>query len=105
MRSLTIAVALTVSCSLVVPAAAQKSPLKEGDYVCRNNGQITGSFQIDSASTYVDGAGQQRSYQYDPSLNVLNFDTGKQYFIGRENLLILVENGQIGKHGCIRQIR
>jgi hypothetical protein len=105
MRVLTIALAVVASCSLAMPAAAQKSPLKEGDYVCRNKGQITGSFQIDSASTYVDGAGQQRRYQYDPSLNVLNFDNGKQYFIGRENLLILVENGQIGKHGCIRQIR
>ena len=105
MKALTIAMALVASCSLSVPAVAQKSPLKEGDYVCRNNGQITGSFRIDSSSTYLDGAGEERRYQYDPALNVLNFDNGRQYFIGREDLLILVENGQIGKHGCIRQIR
>ena len=75
MRALTIALALGVICGLSVPAAAQKSPLKEGDYVCRNNGQITVSFRIDSATAYINSDGRQRSYQYDPTLNVLNFDT------------------------------
>lgn len=92
-------------CALVSPAFAQKSPLKEGAYVCRNNGQITGSFDVVSASTYVDSEGRERSYTYDQGLNVFTFDNGRQYFIGRDDLLILVEGGQISKHGCIRQIR
>jgi hypothetical protein len=105
MRALTFALAAGAVCNLSIAAFAQQSPLKEGDYVCRNNGQITGSFRIEGASTYVDSDDRQHAYQYDPALNVLNFDDGRQYFIGREDLLILVEGGRIGKHGCIRQIR
>lgn len=100
-----IAASVLVLGGLTAPAVAQKSPLKDGDYVCRNNGVITRAFEIADASSYVTSEGRQGAYQYDAGLNVLNFDTGEQYFIGREDLLILVVNGQISKHGCIRQIR
>jgi hypothetical protein len=105
MNAKTISLALIVLLSLGTPALAQKSPLKDGDYVCRNNGKITTSFTVSGPSTYIDSNGRERAYQYDKGLNVLNFDNGKQYFIGGDNLLILVENGRIGRHGCIRQIR
>ena len=100
-----LAVSLLAICSLTAPAFAQESPLKDGAYVCRNKGQITGSFEVTGPSTYVDSKGRERSYQYDRGLNVLNFDTGKQYFIGRADLLILVVNGQMSQHGCVRQTR
>jgi len=100
-----LAVSLLAICSLTAPAFAQKSPLKDGSYVCRNKGKVTGSFEVTGPSTYVDSNGRERNYQYDKGLNVLNFDNGKQYFIGSADLLILVENGQISRHGCARQIR
>lgn len=105
LRFLRGAMVATALLGSIATASAQKSPLKDGSYVCRNNGKITGSFEVTGPATYVDSKGRQRSFQYDAGLNVLNFDTGKQYFIGRTDLLILVVNGQISKHGCIRQIR
>ena len=105
MKHRLILAALLTVCGLTAPVVAQKSPLKDGDYVCRNQGKITGSFAITGPGTYRDADGGQHAYQYDAGLNVLNFDNGKQYFIGRADLLILVVNGQISKHGCIRQIR
>lgn len=103
-RILVATAALVIGC-LTTAVVANDSPIDKGSYVCRNKGQITGSFEITGPSSYVDSNGRERTYQYDPGLNVLNFDTGKQYFIGRQDLLILVENGQIGQHGCIRQLR
>ncbi|WP_156458102.1 hypothetical protein [Devosia epidermidihirudinis] len=100
-----LAASLFAICCVTAPAVAQKSPLKNGDYVCRNKGQITGSFSVTGPTTYVDSDGRKRSLQYDKGLNVLNFDDGKQYFVGREDLLVLVVNGQMSKHGCIRQSR
>lgn len=105
MKLRTVPAVLLALGGLTAPAMAQKSPLNDGAYVCRNQGKITGSFEITGPSTYVDANGKQRSYQYDPGLNVLNFDNGKQYFIGRPDLLILVENRQLSRHGCVRQIR
>ena len=105
MRSKFVAAALLAFCGLTVQPMAAQSPLNDGSYVCRNKGQITGSFEITGPSSYVDSSDRERTYQHDPGLNVLNFDTGKQYFIGSRDLLILVENGQLGKHGCVRQIR
>lgn len=89
--------------AFTVAAAAQSHPLKEGTYVCRNQGAINGSFQVTSKSSYVDSNGRQGAYQYDAGLNVINLDTGKQYFIGKPDLLILIENGQFTKQGCVRQ--
>ena len=105
MRLKLVTAAMLAICGLIAPVLAAQSPLNDGSYVCRNKGQITGSFEITGPSSYVDSNGRDRTYQYDPGLNVLNFDTGKQYFIGSRDLLILVENGQLGKHGCVRQIR
>lgn len=105
MNTKLMSLALVALWCLSTPALAQKSPLKNGDYVCRNNGKITGSFSVNGPSTYVDSNRRERTYQYDKGLNVLNFDNGKQYFIGSADLLILVENGQISRHGCNRQIR
>ena len=105
MRSKFVAAALLAFCGLSAPAMAAQGPLNDGSYACRNKGQITGSFEITGPASYVDSNGRERTYQYDPGLNVLNFDTGKQYFVGSRDLLILVENGQLGKHGCVRQIR
>lgn len=104
MNRLLVAIACVLACT-VTPAVAQKSPHNEGDYVCRNKGNVTGSFSITGPSTYVDSSGNQRSFQYDPGLNVLNFDDGRQYFVGKPDLLILIENGGFTKHGCARQIR
>ncbi len=73
--------------------------------MCRNKGAITGTFAITGPSIYVDSSGKQRTFQYDPGLNVLNFENGKQYFVGKPDLLILIENGRFTKHGCARQIR
>lgn len=105
MKAKTIAIAMLALCCASAPALAQKSPLKNGDYVCRNKGQITGSFSVTGPTTYVDSNGRERLLQYDKGLNVLNFDNGKQYFVGREDLLILVVNGQMSQHGCVRQTR
>ena len=105
MRLKLVTAAMLAFCGPTAPAMAAQSPLNEGSYVCRNKGQITDSFEITGSSSFVDSNGRERTYQYDPGLNVLNFDTGKQYFIGSRDLLIFVENRQLGKHGCVRQIR
>lgn len=100
-----IALATLALASLSAPALAQKSPLKPGSYVCREQGKVQRSFEITDSTSYTASNGRQGSYQYDPGLNVLNFDTGEQYFVGREDLLILVRNRQLSKHGCARQTR
>ena len=41
-----LAASLFAICCITAPAFAQKSPLKDGSYVCRNKGQVTGSFEV-----------------------------------------------------------